>query len=188
MSRERRDLRESISLERQLLEPIINAADLVIDTSGMGVHDLREIIDERLGEHTADRLSLTFESFGFKHGIPGDADFVFDARSLPNPYWEPNLRMLTGRDADVVKFLEAQEDAGRLIDDIERFIAARIPEYERNNRGYLTVAIGCTGGQHRSVYIAERLAERFAERFPSVAARHSSLPGEKLYQPKTKTA
>jgi UPF0042 nucleotide-binding protein len=188
MSRERRDLRESISLERQLLEPIINAADLVIDTSGMGVHDLREIIDERLGAHSADRLSLTFESFGFKHGIPGDADFVFDARSLPNPYWEPNLRKLTGRDGDVVRFLEAQEDAGRLIDDIERFIAARIPEYERNNRGYLTVAIGCTGGQHRSVYIAERLAERFAERFPGVAARHSSLPGEKLYQPKTKTA
>ena len=188
MSRARLDLRESIALERQLLEPIINAADLVIDTSGMGVHELRETIQQRLEGHAPGRLSLTFESFGFKHGIPGDADFVFDARSLPNPYWEPNLRKLTGRDADVVAFLEAQEDAGRLIDDIERFIAARIPEYERNNRGYLTVAIGCTGGQHRSVYIAERLAERFAARFPDVAARHSSLPGENLYQPKRSIA
>lgn len=185
MSRARLDLRESIALERQLLEPIINAADLVIDTSGMGVHELRETVHQRVEQHMPGRLSLTFESFGFKHGIPGDADFVFDARSLPNPYWEPNLRPLTGRDADVVQFLEAQEEAGRLIEDIARFIEARIPEYERNNRGYLTVAIGCTGGQHRSVYIAERLAERFAARFPNVAARHSGLPGEKLYQPKS---
>ena len=188
MSRAKLDLRESIALERQLLEPIINAADLVIDTSGMGVHELRDTIQQRVEEHTPGRLSLTFESFGFKHGIPGDADFVFDARSLPNPYWEPALRKLTGRDSEVVKFLEAQEDAGRLIEDIERFIAARIPEYERNNRGYLTVAIGCTGGQHRSVYIAERLAERFAARFPNVSARHSGLPGENLYQPKPAAA
>jgi UPF0042 nucleotide-binding protein len=184
MSRAQVDLREAIALERRLLEPVINAADLVIDTSGMGVHELRDTIHQRVEHHTPGRLSLAFESFGFKHGIPGDADFVFDARSLPNPYWEPNLRKLTGRDADVVQFLEAQEDAGRLIDDIARFIEARIPEYEHSNRGYLTVAIGCTGGQHRSVYIAERLAERFAQRFPHVTARHSGLPGEKLFQPR----
>ena len=121
------------------------------------------------------RLSITFESFGFKHGIPGDADFVFDARSIPNPYWEPTLRKLTGRDADVVKFLESQEAAGRLIEDIVRFIDARIPEYQASNRGYLTVAVGCTGGQHRSVYIVDRLAERFAKRFSNVSARHSAL-------------
>jgi UPF0042 nucleotide-binding protein len=139
------------------------------------VHDLRDTVHERIEPHAPGRLSLTFESFGFKHGIPGDADFVFDARSLPNPYWEPTLRKLTGRDPEVVEFLEAQEDAGRLIDDIERFIAARIPEYERNNRGYLTVAIGCTGGQHRSVFIAERLAQRFAAHFPNVNTRHSGL-------------
>jgi UPF0042 nucleotide-binding protein len=183
MTRGHLDLRESIAVERQLLEPIINAADLVIDTSGMSVHELRETMHQRVEQHTAGRLSLTFESFGFKHGIPGDADFVFDARSLPNPYWEPTLRKLTGKDLDVVRFLEAQEDAGRLIADIARFIEARVPEYERNNRGYLTVAIGCTGGQHRSVYIAERLAEYFAARFPNVTARHSGLPGEKLFQP-----
>jgi UPF0042 nucleotide-binding protein len=184
MSRAQVDLREAIALERRLLEPVINAADLVIDTSGMGVHELRDTIHQRVEHHTPGRLSLTFESFGFKHGIPGDADFVFDARSLPNPYWEPNLRKLTGRDSDVVQFLEAQEDAGRLIEDIARFIEARIPEYEHSNRGYLTVAIGCTGGQHRSVYIAERLAERFAQRFPDVTARHSGLPGEKLFHPR----
>ena len=178
MSRGYMDLREAIAMERQLLDPIGNAADLIIDTSGMGVHALRETIHERIEQHKAGRLSLTFESFGFKHGIPGDADFVFDARSLPNPYWEPALRKLTGRDADVVRYLEAQEDAGHLIADIERFIAARIPEYEKNNRGYLTVAIGCTGGQHRSVYIAERLAERFAARYPNVNTRHSGLPSQ----------
>jgi RNase adapter protein RapZ len=178
MSRGHMDLREAIAMERQLLDPISNSADLIIDTSGMGVHELRETIHERIEQHKAGRLSLTFESFGFKHGIPGDADFVFDARSLPNPYWEPALRKLTGRDADVVRYLEAQEDAGHLIADIERFIAARIPEYEKSNRGYLTVAVGCTGGQHRSVYITERLAERFAARYPNVNTRHSGLPSQ----------
>jgi UPF0042 nucleotide-binding protein len=176
MSRGHFDLREAISMERRLLEPIINAADLVIDTSGMGVHELRETIHQRVEPHALGRLSLTFESFGFKHGIPGDADFVFDARSLPNPYWEPSLRSLTGLDDDVIRFLEAQEDAGHLIADIARFIERRVPEYERSNRGYLTVAIGCTGGQHRSVYIVERLARHFAARFPNVNTRHSSLP------------
>ena len=154
----------------------------------MGVHALREIIHQRVEQRTIGRLSITFESFGFKHGIPGDADFVFDARSLPNPYWEPSLRSLTGSDAEVVRFLEAQDSVGRLIDDIVRFIDGRIPEYEANNRGYLTVAIGCTGGQHRSVYIVERLAERYAKRFPTVTARHSGLPGTKFFRPQQAAA
>ena len=175
MSRDNLDLREAMAREREILEPIVYAADLVIDTSRMGVHELREIVHQRLEQRSEGRLSITFESFGFKHGIPGDADFVFDARSIPNPYWEPTLRKLTGRDADVVKFLEAQEAAGRLIEDIARFIDARVPEYQANNRGYLTVAVGCTGGQHRSVYIVDRLAERFAKRFSNVATRHSAL-------------
>jgi UPF0042 nucleotide-binding protein len=170
-------------MESKLLEPIAYAADLVIDTSRMGVHELRDIVHERVEQRMHGRLSLTFESFGFKHGIPGDADFVFDARSLPNPYWEPNLRSLTGSDAEVIRFLEAQKSVGQLIDDIVRFIDGRIPEYESNNRGYLTVAIGCTGGQHRSVYIVERLAERYAKRFPTVTARHSGLPGTKFFHP-----
>jgi UPF0042 nucleotide-binding protein len=177
------DLREAMALERQLLEPIVYAADLVIDTSKMGVHALREIIHQRVEQRTAGRLSITFESFGFKHGIPGDADFVFDARSLPNPYWEPTLRNLTGRDPEVIRFLEAQTNVGVLIADIAQFMTARIPEYQASNRGYLTVAVGCTGGQHRSVYIVDRLAEIFAARHTNVTARHSSLPAARLFNP-----
>jgi UPF0042 nucleotide-binding protein len=181
MSRDNLDLREAMAKERQILEPIVYAADLVIDTSRMGVHELREIVHQRLEQRSEGRLSITFESFGFKHGIPGDADFVFDARSIPNPYWEPALRKLTGRDAEVVKFLESQEAAGRLIEDIARFIDSRVPEYQANNRGYLTVAVGCTGGQHRSVYIVDRLAERFAGRFTNVSARHSALAAIQIF-------
>jgi RNase adapter protein RapZ len=177
------DLREAMALERQLLEPIVYAADLVIDTSKMGVHALREIIHQRVEQRTVGRLSITFESFGFKHGIPGDADFVFDARSLPNPYWEPTLRNLTGRDPEVIRFLEAQTNVGILIADIAQFMTARIPEYQASNRGYLTVAVGCTGGQHRSVYIVDRLAEMFAARHTNVTARHSSLSAARLLNP-----
>jgi UPF0042 nucleotide-binding protein len=119
---------------------------------------------------------VLFESFGFKHGIPGDADFVFDARSLPNPYWEPSLRALTGRDQPVVHFLEAQPGVARFIEDVGNFIETRIPEHQAANRRYLTVAVGCTGGQHRSVYIVEQLAARIAARWPQVALRHSALP------------
>ena len=107
-------LKEAIAIERRLLEPILNAADLVIDTSRMGVHDLRELISQRVEKRNTARLSLLVESFGFKNGIPGDADFVFDARALPNPYWDPALRALTGRDPDVIRFLEAQRSVPRL--------------------------------------------------------------------------
>jgi RNase adapter protein RapZ len=182
MIRDSVGLREAMTMERNLLEPVVYAADLVIDTSRMGVHELREIVHQRVEQRTADRLSITFESFGFKHGIPGDADFVFDARSIPNPYWEPGLRKLTGRDSDVIRFLEAQESAGRLIQDIAAFIDSRIPEYQRSNRGYLTVAVGCTGGQHRSVYIVDRLAQAFSQRFANVTSRHSGLPAAQITQ------
>lgn len=177
------DLREAMALERQLLEPIVYAADLVIDTSKMGVHALRDIIHQRVEQRAVGRLSITFESFGFKHGIPGDADFVFDARSLPNPYWEPGLRNLTGRDPEVIRFLEGNTNVAALISDIVQFMSARIPEYQSSNRGYLTVAVGCTGGQHRSVYIVGRLAQHFAASYPSVTARHGSLPGAKMFTP-----
>jgi RNase adapter protein RapZ len=174
MSRDNVDLREAMVLERQLLDPIVNAADVVIDTSKMGVHALREVIHQRV-EARAAQLAITFESFGFKHGIPGDADFVFDARSLPNPYWEPSLRPLTGRDAEVIRFLEGHTNVAGLIADIAQFVRARIQEYQTSNRGYLTVAVGCTGGQHRSVYIVDRLVSTFSREFPNVTARHSSL-------------
>jgi len=169
-------LHEAIQQERRLLEPVINAADLVIDTSRLSVHELRELVNRRVGRRPRDRMSILFESFGFKNGIPGDADFVFDARSLPNPYWEPALRPLTGRDDAVIKFLDAQASVTQYIDQVAQFIEARIPEHQAANRRYLTVAIGCTGGQHRSVFIAERLAERAAARWPQVSVRHSALP------------
>jgi RNase adapter protein RapZ len=180
MSHNNIDLREAMALERQLLEPIVDGADFVIDTSRMGVHTLREIIHQRVEQRAANRLSIMFESFGFKHGIPGDADFVFDARSLPNPYWEPTLRDLTGRDPEVIRFLEAQTNVAALIDDIAQFMTKRVPEFQASNRGYLTIGIGCTGGQHRSVYIVDRLVEIFAARYTNVSSRHSSLPGARL--------
>ena len=175
MSRDNVGLREAMAMERSLLEPITYAADFVIDTSRMGVHALRDVVHQRVEQRVPSRLSMTFESFGFKHGIPGDADFVFDARSLPNPYWEPGLRNLSGRDAEVIRFLEEQTNVAALIADIQRFVVGRIPEYQSSNRGYLTVAVGCTGGQHRSVYIVDKLAQHFGAQNPNVLVRHSSL-------------
>ena len=176
MSREGVSLREAIAAERRLLEPVTDSADLVIDTTRMSVHELRELVRKRVEQRSEGRLSIMFESFGCNHGIPGDADFVFDSRALPNPYWEPTLRPLTGRDAPVIAFLESHPAVGRLISDIAQFLEKWIPEYQRTNRSYLTVAIGCTGGQHRSVYIVERLAALFAKQKQHVLARHNALP------------
>jgi UPF0042 nucleotide-binding protein len=168
-------LREAIASERKLLEPIITAADWVIDTSNMGVHALRELIRERIDSRREGRLSLMFESFGYKHGIPGDADFVFDVRSLPNPYWEPKLRHLTGRDLPVIEYLGGCAAVRDMIADLSAFLEKRVSEFSQANRSYLTIAIGCTGGQHRSVYIAEQLAEGFRKTHPHVLTRHDSL-------------
>jgi UPF0042 nucleotide-binding protein len=185
MSRGTESLHEAIDLERRMLEPIVQASDFVMDTSRMGTHDLREMIRSRVDQRQHSRISILFESFGFKYGIPGDADFVFDARSLPNPYWEPELRGLTGRDAEVARYLERSEHVPRLIADITHFVEARIPEYRASNRRYFTVAIGCTGGQHRSVYLVEKIAADFASRFPDVSARHSGLAGAVTQAPGT---
>jgi RNase adapter protein RapZ len=168
-------LREAIASERRLLEPITMAADLVIDTSHMGVHALRERIRERIDRRPDARLALMFESFGYKHGIPGDADFVFDVRSLPNPYWEHSLRRLTGRDPEVVQYLAGHASVNTLVTSLIDFLTERIAEFAQANRSYLTIAIGCTGGQHRSVYIAERLAEHFRLSYPDAMTRHDSL-------------
>jgi UPF0042 nucleotide-binding protein len=168
-------LREAIASERQLLEPIIAAADFVIDTSNMGVHALREMIRERIDRRREGRLSLMFESFGFKHGIPGDADFVFDVRSLPNPYWEHGLRPLNGCDSAVIAYLAGFPAVGVMIADLTAFLESRVAEFSQANRSYLTIAIGCTGGQHRSVYIAEQLAEHFRKSHPQVLTRHDTL-------------
>ena len=178
LSRSGESLREAIDAERKLLEPVLNNADLVIDTSRMGMHDLRELVCRRVEGQLAGRLSILCESFGYKHGIPGDADFVFDARTLPNPYWESSLRVLTGLDAPVQQYLAAQPAVASYIEDVVRFMGTRIPDYQASARRYLTVAVGCTGGQHRSVYIAERLAERFATQHAEVRVRHAGLAGD----------
>ena len=168
-------LRDAIACERRLLEPITMAADLVIDTSHMGVHALRERIRERIDLRREPRLALMFESFGYKHGIPGDADFVFDVRSLPNPYWEHALRRLTGQDPEVIQYLSGHPSVHNLVASLIEFLTQRITEFAQANRSYLTIAIGCTGGQHRSVYIAERLAEHFRLTYPDAMTRHDSL-------------
>jgi len=168
-------LREAIASERRLLEPITTVADLVIDTSHMGVHALREMIRERIDRRQEGRISLMFESFGFKHGIPGDADFVFDVRSLPNPYWEHALRHLNGRDAPVIEYLSGYASVRGMLEDMITFLQGRVAEFAQANRSYLTIAVGCTGGQHRSVYMAEKLADHFRTRYPQVLTRHDSL-------------
>ncbi|HEY2633073.1 MAG TPA: RNase adapter RapZ, partial [Steroidobacteraceae bacterium] len=151
------------------------AADLVVDTSNMGVHALRELIRERVDRRREGRLSIMFESFGYKYGIPGDADFVFDVRSLPNPYWEHALRPLNGRDEPVIEYLSGYASVRGMIAELIKFLERRVGEFAQANRSYLTIAVGCTGGQHRSVYIAEQLAAHFRKSYPQVLTRHDSL-------------
>lgn len=172
LSRDGAGLIEAIRQERALLEPIADAADLVIDTTRTSVHELRELIRQRVAGRSDGRMSILFESFAYRHGVPDDADFVFDVRSLPNPYWEPGLARLTGRDASVAEYLERFPIVAKMFADIVGFLEHWIPELVRTNRSYLTIAIGCTGGQHRSVYMVERLAEHFSKRYAQVHARH----------------
>jgi RNase adapter protein RapZ len=171
-------LREAIERERELLGPIIASAELIIDTTRTSIYELRDIIRRRVGGHDQPGLSILVESFGFKHGIPADADFVFDLRCLPNPYWDQALRPLTGQDARVIAFLDAQPAFQRMFADIAGFLERWIPEYVDFNRNYLTVAIGCTGGQHRSVYMADKLAARLSAGYPQVLTRHTAIPVE----------
>jgi UPF0042 nucleotide-binding protein len=175
LSRAGMGLQEALEQERRLLAPLANAADLTIDTSRLSVHELRELIRERVVEESNPGSSLLFQSFAYRHGVPDDADFVFDARALPNPYWDPALRELTGRDAAVSTFLDAQEEVGRFFDDVRGFIERWLPSLVRSNRSYLTVAVGCTGGQHRSVYLAERLATHFRDSRGQALVRHRDL-------------
>ncbi|MBZ0070279.1 MAG: RNase adapter RapZ [Gammaproteobacteria bacterium] len=168
-------LADAIRQERSLLEPISANASLHIDTTHTHIHQLRDLVQERVAGKTTGTLSLLFKSFGFKHGVPEDADFVFDVRCLPNPHWDARLRPQTGLDADVVEYLDAQPMVDTMFDSIHDFLDTWIPYFERENRSYLTVALGCTGGQHRSVYLARRLGEHFRARHPSVLVRHREL-------------
>jgi UPF0042 nucleotide-binding protein len=171
-------LAEALAAERALLAPIAERAARTIDTRGMSLHDLRDLITKTVLAQPASGMAVLFESFGFKSGIPLDADLVFDLRSLPNPHWFPELRHLTGRDAPVAEFLAASAEVDEMLADIGSFLARWLPRYAASNRSYTTVAIGCTGGRHRSVYAAERLLERFAPQFPGARLRHRELGPE----------
>lgn len=166
-------LAEAIARERSVLADLARLGHH-IDTSNLRPNALRDFVKDFVQLDDSAGLTLMFESFGFKHGLPMDADLVFDVRCLPNPHYDPALRPLTGLDGEVVAFLEAQPEAMRMLADIGRFVEDWLPAYIRDNRSYLTVALGCTGGQHRSVYFAERLAARFRESV-RVLVRHRSL-------------
>ena len=175
LSNEDLPLAEAIWIERGLLEPFSAAADLRMDTTHTNPHQLREQVRNLLGGDIESGMMVLFESFGFKHGQPNDADFVFDLRCLPNPHWQEQLRPLTGRDAGVVKFLQGEDEVARMFTDISGFLANWIPRFAAENRSYLTVALGCTGGQHRSVYMAERLCHHFEGGAQLVQVRHREL-------------
>lgn len=168
-------LKEALKIEKEMLTPVARFASVVIDTSRMHYHQLQELIRERVGERTAPHISLLFQSFGFKHGVPLDADFVFDARTLPNPYWIPELRGLTGKDQPIIEFLQGEALVIEFFQDITRFLQRWLPRFADEGRSYLTVAIGCTGGQHRSVFLADALAKQFKSPSLNVIIRHREL-------------
>lgn len=174
LSSGKHSLSEAIEEEHRLLLGISTRADLTIDTSQLNIHQLREMVKNSVGVERQG-LSLQFVSFGFKKGVPIDADFVYDVRCLPNPHWEAGLRELTGKDLKVAEFLEKEQITHKMVDQINDFLREWIPHFEHSNRAYLTIAIGCTGGQHRSVYIAEQLAKNFQTGRKNTQVRHREL-------------
>ncbi|MBL1142261.1 MAG: RNase adapter RapZ [Proteobacteria bacterium] len=168
-------LSDAIKQERNIIGALAEAADLSIDTSHMQLHELRDIVRKRVDERKKARLSLQFMSFGYKNGIPKDADFVFDLRCLPNPYWNKDLRKYSGKDVPVIDFLLKQNSARQMLEDLEHFLKHWIPQFEADNRSYLSIAFGCTGGHHRSVFIAEQLAKQFNNMDKQVIIRHRDL-------------
>lgn len=171
-------LSEAIERERELLEPLAAEADLFVDTSDTSVHELRQLIFRRLGSH-GEGLSLLLESFAYKHGVPADVDIAFDARCIPNPHWDPALRPYTGLDEPVIRFLDGEPLAQAMLADIRDFLERWLPRYEAEQRSYITVGIGCTGGRHRSVYLVDRLSEHFRAQRSRVITHHAEL-GEDL--------
>ncbi len=157
LSRQGLPLVEAIHLEQNLLRNILASADLIIDTTSLNVHQLRHTIIQRLLPDTGTELAILIQSFGFKHGLPNDTDYVFDVRCLPNPHWEDELKELSGRDYAVIEYLEGFTEVGDLCNSIIDFLKTWIPCFERENRSYLTISIGCTGGRHRSVYLVEKI-------------------------------
>ncbi|MFN3785981.1 MAG: RNase adapter RapZ [Thiothrix sp.] len=177
LNHEAQELDKAITLEASLLEPLAADADWRIDTSHLSVYALSQVLKARICQTEAQRMSLMIQSFGFKYGAPSDSDFLFDVRCLPNPYWEAELRPLTGRDAGIIRWLEQHEEVQRMYTDIEHFLDNWLPNADSGcQRAYLTVSIGCTGGRHRSVYIAERLYQHFRQTLGGgIILRHRQL-------------
>lgn len=175
LSNGQRSLIDAVALDTELTRPIAAKADISIDTSRLNIHQLRDIIRNRVEGSSQGELSILVQSFGFKHGLPPAVDFVFDVRCLPNPHWLPELRGLTGQDAAVAEHLAAQPTTHEMRDDILRFFTRWLPDFAREDRTYITVAIGCTGGKHRSVYLADQLAEHLHRQYTNVLVRHNEL-------------
>lgn len=172
-------LEAAIDAERDQLEPLVQHANLIIDTGVLSTHELAERLREFLRGQSDKELKIIVESFGFKYGLPLDADYVFDVRFLPNPHWNPALRPMTGLEQPVIDFLSKHGDVGNFIYKTRNYIETWLPMLEKNNRSYLTIAIGCTGGKHRSVYIAQQLGEYFQAKGKNVKIQHKSLEKHK---------
>ncbi|PCH60803.1 MAG: RNase adapter RapZ [Gammaproteobacteria bacterium] len=168
-------LAEAIDEEASLLSEISGFADLRIDTTHTNVHQLRDMLVQRVVKKNSNSFSILLTSFGFKNGVPVDANFVFDVRCLPNPHWDPQLRKLTGLDNDVELFLARQEDVVDMLADIKHYLQKWLPRYAKENRSYLTIAVGCTGGQHRSVFLVEQIAKSLRDQYASLLVRHREL-------------
>jgi UPF0042 nucleotide-binding protein len=175
LSRQGLPLADAIQQEKKLLEDIHANADLTIDSTSMNVHELRQMIIDRLITHSGSEMGILIQSFGFKNGVPADTDFVFDVRCLPNPHWEAGLRALSGRDQAVVKYLESYAEVGEMFDSILGFLTDWTPRFEKENRSYMTISIGCTGGKHRSVYLVERISAALREQRGNLSIRHRDL-------------
>ncbi len=172
LSNDQTDLLQAIEAEKTLLGSISNLADLTLDTTLMRGSELVEVVRKQIAEDRSPGISILFRSFGFKFGVPVDADMVFDIRCLPNPYWVEALRPLTGADQPVIDYLRSQPEVGEMFEDIRSFLERWVPRFEADNRAYISIAIGCTGGRHRSVYMAEHLKAHFHGRFANVQVRH----------------
>lgn len=172
-------LEAAIDEEYRYLEPLVQHANFIIDTTHLSTHTLAERLREFLRGNSDKELKIVVESFGFKYGIPLDADYVFDVRFLPNPHWDPTLRPMTGLDAPVAEFLNSHTQVNEFIYLTRNYIDTWLPMLEKNNRSYLTIAIGCTGGKHRSVYIAQQLGEYFQAKGKIVQIQHKSLERNK---------
>lgn len=174
ISNDTNTLMEAIEREREMLNPVAGSASLIIDTSNLTLHELRDQIKIRVAR-SQEGMAILFQSFGFKNGIPSDADLVFDVRCLPNPHWITALRNQSGLDAGVQEFLQGHPPVQEMVDDLVAYLEKWLPRFAANNRSYMTISVGCTGGQHRSVYITEQLTQHFKARISNVQARHRDL-------------